>query len=255
MDVHQTWSDQASVGIDDRIGSNARWRAAAHHPCDPIAFEHDIGTHGIIVVPEDDEAARDQGSVPTRRHGVTLVAARRTEVAASMPWVASWAELEHASPTVAGLVRESLERGRHKTMATLRRDGSPRISGVELQVLAGELWLGSMPGSLKAGDLRRDPRVAVHSASPDPSPADPTDWVGDAKVSGTAAEVTDPATRAVYLAGLSEEHGHEMSDDMDFDLFRIDITEAVATRIAEDRAALDLSIWSVDDGERIVRRE
>jgi hypothetical protein len=41
------------------------------------------------------------------------------------------------------------------TLATLRRDGSPRISGTEVEFTDGQVWLGMMPGSLKALDLRR----------------------------------------------------------------------------------------------------
>jgi len=69
----------------------------------------------------------------------------------------------------------------HKTIATLRRDGSPRISGTEYRFTEGELWFGSMHGAMKALDLRRDPRFALQSA-----PADPPGWDGDAKLAGTS---------------------------------------------------------------------
>ena len=48
-------------------------------------------------------------------------------------------------------------------VATIRRDGTPRLSPVEPFVLDGELWLSMMLGSRKAADLQRDPRVLVHS--------------------------------------------------------------------------------------------
>lgn len=59
---------------------------------------------------------------------------------------------------------------KHATLATLRRDGSPRISGTEVVFddEAGEIYLGMMPGSVKALDLRRDPRLALHSPTVDP---------------------------------------------------------------------------------------
>ncbi|MBA3464363.1 MAG: pyridoxamine 5'-phosphate oxidase family protein, partial [Deltaproteobacteria bacterium] len=53
----------------------------------------------------------------------------------------------------------------HKTVATLRRDGSPRVSGTELTSYDGQLWLAGMPGALRFADLRRDPRFALHSGS------------------------------------------------------------------------------------------
>ena len=95
-----------------------------------------------------------------------------------------WRDVEQQAPELAARAREFLAATQHKTLATLRRDGSPRISGIEADFRDGELWLGCMWQSLKALDLRRDPRFALHSGSVDP-PA----WRGDAKVAGRAVEV------------------------------------------------------------------
>jgi hypothetical protein len=46
-------------------------------------------------------------------------------------------------------------------LATLRADGSPRVSGLEPLFALGELWFGMMPESRKALDLLRDPRFAI----------------------------------------------------------------------------------------------
>ena len=105
--------------------------------------------------------------------------------------MASWSEIEAAAPELAARARATFDAHRHKVLATLRRDGSPRISGIEASFTDGELWLGMMPGSRKALDLRRDSRMALHSASVDP-PDDPAAWPGDAKLSGRAVDVEDP---------------------------------------------------------------
>jgi hypothetical protein len=89
----------------------------------------------------------------------------------------SWGEVEAEVPELAALARRFLDAHVHKTLATLRRDGSPRVSGTEVDFAEGELWLGSMWHSLKALDMRRDPRFALHSGS-----ADSPEWTGDAKV-------------------------------------------------------------------------
>src|SRR5579875_190538 len=105
--------------------------------------------------------------------------------------MARWKELEAEQPAFAARVQERFQAHRHSTMATLRRDGSPRISGTEVSFAGGEVELGIMPGALKAQDLQRDPRAAPHSASDDP-PQDQTHhhlWPGDAKLSGQAVEV------------------------------------------------------------------
>jgi hypothetical protein len=139
----------------------------------------------------------------------------------------SWAELERMEPDFARRVRLVLDAHKHKTMATLRKDGSPRISGTEASVVAGELWIGSMPGAVKALDLRRDPRIALHSASEDPDEADPNSWPGDAKVSGRAVEVTDRAEKAAFWAAQEQKPpDHDAAH-----LFRIDLTEVVLTRV------------------------
>src|SRR5919107_5856159 len=101
--------------------------------------------------------------------------------------MASWSAFEREAPELAALARRFLDLNAHKVLATLRRDGSPRVSGTELRFSDGELWIGSMPGARKARDLQRDPRYALHSGSDDPP-----GWDGDAKLAGVAEEITDP---------------------------------------------------------------
>src|SRR2546423_15639784 len=80
----------------------------------------------------------------------------------------SWAEVEAEAPELAAQVRELLDAFTHKTLATLRRDGSPRISGTEVEFRDGEMWLGSMWRSMKALDLHRDPPFPLHRGSVGP---------------------------------------------------------------------------------------
>src|SRR5207248_11486078 len=61
--------------------------------------------------------------------------------------MASWAEFETAQPDFARRVRKLMSSRKHLTMATLRSDGSPRISGTEVQFSDEELQIGSMPRS------------------------------------------------------------------------------------------------------------
>ena len=96
-----------------------------------------------------------------------------------------WHEVEAQAPDFAARVRTLFQARKHKTMATIRADGSPRISGIETE-FGDELTFGSMPGSRKLADLQRDPRLALHSPSVDPPEDDPGRWVGEAKISGRA---------------------------------------------------------------------
>ena len=147
----------------------------------------------------------------------------------------SFADLTTAEPELAAAVRARLEAHKHLYLATLRQDGSPRISGIEVTVRDGDLWLGSMSGARKFADLRRDPRLALHSGSDDPDEADPTVWAGDAKISGRAVEVTDPAQIAVFSGG-AEQHA-------DMELMRIDITEVVLISLGDPADHLLIQHW------------
>jgi hypothetical protein len=158
--------------------------------------------------------------------------------------MASWTEIEVEAPELASAAKKVLDAHLHKTLATLRKDGSPRISGTEARFFEGDLWLGSMPGSRKAQDLRRDPRLALHSATVDPTMAD-----GDAKLSGRAVEVTDEATIARFTGSLEQ---HQPGP---FHLFRIDITELVLTRVGDPPDHLLIETWREGKGVgRIERR-
>ena len=85
--------------------------------------------------------------------------------------------IEHAEPDFAGRVRRLFDAGRHKTIATLRADGSPRISGIECEFTDGELRFGSMTGARKGADLKRDPRFALHGPTFHPEEAPNSIWV------------------------------------------------------------------------------
>lgn len=105
--------------------------------------------------------------------------------------MAGWSDFERAAPALAERVHARLDAHTHKTLATVRGDGSPRICGTETVLRDGELWIGSMWQARKARDLRRDPRFALHSGSDDPP-----GWTGDAKLAGVVEEITDPVACA-----------------------------------------------------------
>jgi hypothetical protein len=160
--------------------------------------------------------------------------------------MSSWKELEEREPDLVKLARTFFDAHKHKTMATLRKDGSPRISGTEVEFKDGEVWLGSMPNARKAQDLLRDPRVAIHSGSDDPPTDDqPGDWTGDAKLAGTATEVTDPAIKEPY---------GEHAPPGPFHLFKVDVTELVVTRLGEPADHLVVDYWTADGGRKSVKR-
>ncbi len=133
--------------------------------------------------------------------------------------MATWSEFEQAAPELADFARERLEAHRHLTIATLRRDGAPRISGIECEFSDGELWFGSMGQGVKALDLLRDPRFALHSGTGDAARFD-----GDAKVSGLAVEVPSEGDAHRFRANIHEvstvRHGGDPADHLVIDSWR-----------------------------------
>src|SRR4051794_16972855 len=148
---------------------------------------------------------------------------RLSVIVGTLSDMARWREIEQETPELAARVREAFGRAKHATMATLRADGSPRISGTEVEFTDdGNVRLGSMPGAVKARDLLRDPRLAVHSPTAEPGEGG-ADWPGEAKVAGAA--VAQP-TR--------EDGAH---------VFDLDLTEVVWTGLNEARDALVIRSW------------
>jgi hypothetical protein len=156
--------------------------------------------------------------------------------------VVSWNQFEEAAPELAARAHELFEAGRHKTIATLRADGSPRISGIECEIADGELRFGSMPAARKGADLARDPRFALHGPTFHPEEGKEGEWPGEVKVAGRAV----PA--GPVLAG---EDGEAPEGEM----FTADITEVVFTHLDPDATKLVIESWTPARGLRVVERD
>ncbi|MFF7332862.1 pyridoxamine 5'-phosphate oxidase family protein [Streptomyces sp. NPDC008150] len=153
----------------------------------------------------------------------------------------NWAALAAAEPDFARTVQERFGAFTHHVLATLRKDGSPRTSGVEVQFVRGELCVGMMPESMKALDLRRDGRFALQ-ANPGPGTGM---GGGDVRIGGRAVEVTDERAKAGYV--------EEVEPPEPFHLFRAELTEVVRTFV-EDEKYLVVQIWHPGAPVRTVRR-
>jgi hypothetical protein len=149
----------------------------------------------------------------------------------------AWQEFEQAEPEFARRVRALFDARKHQTMATLRADGSPRISGIEIVFEDGELVFGSMANARKGADLRRDPRFALHSATVDPIEGSEAQWPGEAKISG----------RAIAAGPVTE--------GPDGDRFHADIAEVVHTHLNEKATMLVVEWWTPAHGLREIERE
>jgi len=148
----------------------------------------------------------------------------------------AWRDVEQAEPEFARRVRALFDERRHKTIATVRADGSPRISGIEAGFEDGELVFGSMPNARKGADLRRDPRFALHSATFDPIEGQEAQWPGEAKISGHA--IAPPA-------GADASQGER---------FRADINAVVHTHLNPEATLLVIEWWTPAQGLRRLER-
>src|SRR5438128_2406736 len=168
-------AEAVEADVETNVGDASLGLAQLEHrPLDPPALE--VAVRRLAEGPTERPYevglgdARDLGEIgDVERVGVRTVdrvscpqhaAIRLLDGAAHVVQVssyamASWAEFEAAEPEFAARVRKLMSTRKHLTMATLRRDGSPRISGTEVEFADGQLRLGSMPGAMKALDLRR----------------------------------------------------------------------------------------------------
>jgi len=151
--------------------------------------------------------------------------------------MATWADVEREEPLFAARVRALFEAREHKTLATLRADGSPRISGIEVAFEDGDLTFGSMPEARKGADLVRDPRFALHGPTVDPPADDPSGWPGEAKVAGRAVPV------------------EELPDEAAGQQFRADLDEVVLTRLNDAGDRLLIEVWHPGAPLRRIERE
>jgi len=148
----------------------------------------------------------------------------------------AWKDVERAEPEFAARVRRLFDAGRHKTIATLRADGSPRISGIECEFADGELRFGSMTGARKGADLRRDPRFALHGPTFHPQEGRESEWPGEAKIAGRAVP-TGP-----------------VDDVPEGETFLADISEVVITRLNPEATLLVIESWTPKRGLSVAER-
>lgn len=154
----------------------------------------------------------------------------------------TWQQFADAEPEFASAVWARFAATKHHVLATLRRDGSPRVSGTEVLIVGPNLTLGSMPNAVKAADLRRDGRFALHANPGDSSMAD-----GDAKLAGVASEITDSELKAAAVGAMEGDPGP-------FHLFHLDLTEAVHISLAPTNDYLIIRTWHPGGPVREVRR-
>jgi Pyridoxamine 5'-phosphate oxidase len=160
--------------------------------------------------------------------------------------VMDWSEMERRQPGLAALGRRRLLDPGVVLVATIRGDGTPRISPVEPFILDGTLWLSMLWHSRKAADLLRDPRILVHSVITSRDGGE-----GEFKVRGTARAEGDPAVQARYAAAVGASLGWAPEPGR-FHLFAVTIGEV--TFIRYDDATGDQQVARWPPAREFIRR-
>jgi Pyridoxamine 5'-phosphate oxidase len=156
----------------------------------------------------------------------------------------TWHDLEAEAPEIARLGRERLEQPGIALLATLRKDGSPRINPVEPHIVDGQLLFAAMPRTTKARDLSRDPRCFLHSVVSDPDGSE-----GELKLSGRADEVHDPDLRerpsGAWWSGRPSEEAR---------VFSLVVERAAFVSWDTGRGVMIVRRWSPENGFAVVER-
>ncbi|ONM46929.1 pyridoxamine 5'-phosphate oxidase family protein [Nocardia donostiensis] len=160
----------------------------------------------------------------------------------------SWSAFTEEAPKISEIFLRRHRAAKNLCMlATLRKDGFPRISPVEPMVFEGNLVIVGMPGTTKFQDLLRDPRFCLHTATVDTRVAD-----GDAKVLGRVTDVPDTALHARFAQQLFDDSGLDLRDTPFDHFFVADLSNASSVEVTDD--TMLVTIWKPGEGERVVTK-
>jgi hypothetical protein len=162
--------------------------------------------------------------------------------------VITFPDLQTAAPDIAGPTAARFTASGLAMLATLRRDGSPRVSPIEVGFHDGRLYVGMMPGSTKSLDVERDPRISLVTAL-----ADKDDLGGEGKLFGVASRVTDLDHADRVLRAVAERSGFDPEAVAGSPLYEILVTGAAWQHVEGDTFVT--SSWNEADGVRHRRRD
>jgi uncharacterized pyridoxamine 5'-phosphate oxidase family protein len=144
----------------------------------------------------------------------------------------SWRRLESQAPEIAEFGKARLH-NQVAYLATLRRDGSPRVHPFTPIIGEGHFFVFMEPDSPKGNDLRRDARFAVHC-----SMSDTSGQSGEISVTGRANFVEDLQLRALAVE-IAPYHPAERYVLFEFDVEGVVLTEYIEGQAVHKRWKID----------------
>lgn len=174
--------------------------------------------------------------------------------------MATWTQFTAAAPRIGTIFRRRhTATGKLCMLATLRADGFPRISPMEPQIFEERLLLIGMPGTRKFNDLRRDPRLSLHTATVDTHVSD-----GDAKLWGTAVDVAEGGLFERFAEHLFAETGMDLREVGTDHFYEVDILGASSVEVVmtaggqagvdADVDHLEITTWKQGEPERVIEK-
>jgi hypothetical protein len=160
----------------------------------------------------------------------------------------TFSELHTTAPEIAEPIAGRFRTSGLGMLGTLRRDGSPRVSPIEVAIHDGRLYVGMMPGSTKFHDVERDPRISLVTAL-----ADKDDLGGEGKLFGVAARITDAAAAARILRAAADASGFDPEAVAGSPMYEVLVSGAAWQRVEGDTFVT--TSWSPHDGVRHRRRD
>lgn len=126
--------------------------------------------------------------------------------------MATWGEFAKAEPEMAKVLRKSLDWIPITYLATVRRDGAPRLHPICPIIGSGRMFVAVSETSPKRYDLKNDGRYAMHSL--------PDKRDDEFYMTGRVRMIEDAATRDLVAASA----GHTIHDSdwvFEFDVERV----------------------------------
>jgi len=145
----------------------------------------------------------------------------------------SWDILESQAPDIAEFAKKRLH-GKVAYLATIRKDGSPRLHPFTPMIGEGHFFVFMEPTSPKINDLLRDARYAVHCAVTDNSGES-----GEVIVTGKARFIEDPELRAMTVRVCPYQYAER------YILFEFDVESVMLTEYPDGHAVRRR--WKIDD--------
>lgn len=157
-----------------------------------------------------------------------------------------WGDFAAAAPELASAAREVVERWGFLLLGTIRRDGTPRISVVEAHFVADHLMLVMIAGTLKARDVRRDPRLVLNAPV-----LDAINPGTELKLRGRAVEISDDALRRATAEIVESRSGWRPPES--WHVFSIAIEDVALIRWTG--SVMDMTRWTSGDGVERAQRD